>query len=105
MAAIPDVGPALASAGLVHAALKGVEGAVGIGGGGLGLPQHVAQVEKMLLASAAFREIRLLPFGDEFLGCHTRCSPLSGETARTNRDFGDCSPLGDGVLASACQGA
>ena len=67
----PDIGPALAAAGFADAAFEGVEGAFGVGRGGLGLAEHVAQVEEMLLASAPLGKIGSLPLGDEFLRSHT----------------------------------
>jgi hypothetical protein len=72
VAAHPNVGPTLAAARLAHAALERVPGAFRVGGGGLGLGEQIAEVEKMLLAGAAFGEIDQPPFGDEILGCHAR---------------------------------
>ncbi|HEV7225342.1 MAG TPA: hypothetical protein VGN42_21730 [Pirellulales bacterium] len=99
VAAKPNVGPALAAARLADAALERVKRAVGIGRGRLRLLQHVAQVKKMLLASAPLGKIGLLPLGDEILGRHTRNALLAKVNPRC--DAGDCSPAGDAVLASA----
>jgi hypothetical protein len=68
----PDVGPTFAAAGLVDAALEGVPGTVRIGGGGFGLPEQFAEVEKVLLGSTALGEIGLLLLGNEILGSHKR---------------------------------
>ena len=67
MAAHPDVGPAVAAVGLADAPLEGVVRAVGVGLGGLGLVQQLAQVEEMLLAGAPLGELRPPPLGDELL--------------------------------------
>jgi hypothetical protein len=72
VAAEPDIGPSFAAGGLAHPAFKRVEGAVGIGRRWLRLAQHFAKIKEMLLVGASFREVGLLPLGDEFLGCHTR---------------------------------
>jgi hypothetical protein len=86
MLAHPDVGPALAAAGLGHAALEGVPGAVRVDRGGLGLAEQVAEIEKMLLGGRAFGEIGPLPFGDEVLREHAR--PFSKGPNRMRRDGG-----------------
>ena len=67
VAAHPDVGPAVAAVGFVDAAFEGVPRAVGVGLGGLGLAEEVAEVEKMLLAGAALGKRDGLPLGDELL--------------------------------------
>lgn len=72
VAALPDVGPAVAAAGLADAALEGVEGSLGIGRGRLVLAQQFADVEKVLLAGAAFGEVGPLPLGDKVLWGHAR---------------------------------
>jgi len=65
--------------GLGDAALEGVVRAFRVGGGGLGSPRRlawgelaedVAKVEKVLMASAALREIGGTPLGDELLRGH-----------------------------------
>jgi hypothetical protein len=66
---MPVIGPALSAARLADAAFKGIEGAVGVGGGRFGLIEQVAEIEKVLLAGAAFGEVGLLPLGDEILRC------------------------------------
>ncbi len=62
------IGPALTAFGFVDAAFEGVPGAVGIGGGGLGLAEQIAEVEEVLLAGAALGERDGLPFLDELVG-------------------------------------
>ena len=52
VALVPDVGPALAAAGFVDAALEGVPGAIRIGLGRFRLTQQLAKVKKMLLRRA-----------------------------------------------------
>lgn len=68
----PDVGPAVAAVGFMDAAFESVPGAVGVGFGGFGLAEELAQVEEVLLASAAFGEISGLPFVDKFVGRHAQ---------------------------------
>ncbi len=70
VALVPDVGPSLAAAGFMHAALEGVPGALGIGLGGFRLTQQLAKVEKVLLGRAALGEVGSFPLGDEFLRRH-----------------------------------
>ncbi len=72
VAAHPDVGPAVAPFGLGDAALEGVPLAVGIGVGGLGLVEQVAEIEEVLLAGAPLGEVHPLPLGDELLRSHAR---------------------------------
>ena len=66
----PHIGPALAAAGLVDAALERVPGALRVGGRRLGLLEQLAEIEEMLLGGAALGELRLLPLGDELLRGH-----------------------------------
>ncbi len=68
VAAHPNVGPAVAALGFSHAAFERIPGAFGVGSGGFGLAQQVAEVEEVLLAGAALGELRGLPFLDEFVG-------------------------------------
>ena len=70
MPAHPDVGPAARAVGLGDAALERVVRPLRVGGGWLGLVEDVAEVEKVLMAGAAFGEIDGTPFGDELLRRH-----------------------------------
>jgi hypothetical protein len=84
----PDVGPALfavgcASVALVHAPFEAIPSSLGIGGGGFGLAEEFAEVEKVLLAGGPFLEIDGLPLGDEFLRCHALF-----RTGRSGREKG-----------------
>jgi hypothetical protein len=72
MAAHPNVGSALAAGRLRHAPFECILGANGIGFRGRRLPEKGAQVEEMLLVSAALGEMGTLPLGDEFLRGHLR---------------------------------
>ena len=85
VAAHPHVGPTLAAARLAHAALERVPGAFRVGGGGLGLREQIAEIEKMLLAGAAFGQVDQPPLGDEILGCHARVSGVLGVLATRGR--------------------
>ena len=67
VAAHPDVGPALTARCFTDAPLETERSAIGISGRGLVLAQQFAEIEKVLLAGAAFAEIGPLPLGDEFL--------------------------------------
>jgi hypothetical protein len=51
----------------VDAAFEGVPAAVGVGVGGFGLGEEVAEVEEVLLVAAALREAIAGPFVDEFV--------------------------------------
>jgi len=73
-AAHPDIRPSLAAGRLADSALERVPGAVGIGGGRGRLPQQGTEIEKMLLAGAAFGEVGALPLGSEFVRRHP-CGP------------------------------
>jgi hypothetical protein len=70
MAAHPDVGPAVFTGGLGDAALERVVRPLGIGSGGLGLPEQVAEIAKMLLVGAALGELAGAPLCDELLSGH-----------------------------------
>jgi len=72
MALEPNIGPAARAVHLVKAALEGVEGPIRISGGGFVLAEKVAEIEEVLLVSAAFGEVGAFPFVDEVLGRHGR---------------------------------
>jgi len=88
VAAFPDVGPAIPSAGLVNAALEGEGGALWIGLRRLGVAEKVAQVQEMLLAGGPLRETDPLPLGHELLRCHGR--PSGGLVAARSDCGRDC---------------
>ena len=64
----PYIGEAIAAAVLFRALFKTEGFARGIGLGGRGVPQHPAQVEKVLLRGRAFLELDFPPLSDEFRG-------------------------------------
>jgi hypothetical protein len=66
VAALPDVGPAVAAIGLPGAALE----AVVVGVARLGDAEQVAEVVEPGLGAGAFGERVVLPEGDEFFGGH-----------------------------------
>jgi hypothetical protein len=86
MALHPHAGPALAAFGLAHAPLEAVPGAFRISRGWLGLAEQLAQIEKMLLAGGALRQLHRLPLGDELLGRHGE-EPRMGRAEQMRRSF------------------
>ncbi|MGC4108307.1 MAG: hypothetical protein QM753_18455 [Thermomicrobiales bacterium] len=78
VAALPDIGPAIAAAGLGGAALEGIEGAFGVGLGGGVDAEDVAEIEEVLLGGGAFLEGDADPFLLEFDGEHAACGPRQG---------------------------
>ena len=75
---VPDVGEALAAAGLLHTLLEGVELSPGIYLGGRGSLQHRAQVQEVLLVGGAFRERGPRPLLRERLWGQHCPAPLDG---------------------------
>jgi hypothetical protein len=74
MAAEPDVGPAGAAIRFMDATFECVPRALGISGGRFGFNEEVAEIEEVLLAGAALRERRALPFTDKFVWGHRAVS-------------------------------
>jgi hypothetical protein len=70
VAAHPDVGPAVATAGFLGAAFEGVGVAVDVDIGGGGLVEDAAEVVEPALGLCALGERAALPFGDEFGDVH-----------------------------------
>lgn len=69
----PDIGPTFAAARLADAALKRVTLPLRICCRGLGLAEQFAEIEKVLVRSAALGEVGALPLGDEVLRRHLKC--------------------------------
>jgi hypothetical protein len=72
IAALPDIGPALAALLLVGAGLEGEALTGGIGLGGHGVAEQAAKVDEVLLGGAALLEGGLAPLGNEGLGSKGR---------------------------------
>jgi hypothetical protein len=68
--AAPDVGPAVAAAGLGRAILEGEPLADRVGLGRRGLVEQPAQVDEMLLRRRALLERGVPPFANEGVGRH-----------------------------------
>jgi hypothetical protein len=64
--ALPDIGKPLAAFGLRNMLLKGEGVSGGIGGGGVRLVEHIAEVNEMGLCGGALGKRAGLPAGDEF---------------------------------------
>ena len=75
--ALPDVGPAVAAAVLLGAALERVPLAQRVGLGGLRMSEDLAQVEEVLLRGRPLGEFALPPFRDEPRDVHD--GKVSGE--------------------------
>ncbi|MFP4062836.1 MAG: hypothetical protein ACLFS2_08595 [Halochromatium sp.] len=68
----PDIGPAIAAAGLAGAFLEAEPIAVWVSLGGGRLVEQVAEIEEMLLRRGAFLERDVGPFADEGVRGHAR---------------------------------
>ena len=81
----PDVGPALAAAGLGGALLEGEPVAARVGGGGIFQPEQAAEVVEMGLGGRAFLQLDRPPFRDEVLGGHVGLGLRRGRPVRPLR--------------------
>jgi hypothetical protein len=70
---LPDVRESLATAVFRGPLFEAERGAGGVGLGGGGVIEQVAEVQEVLLSRGPFLQLGLPPFGDELVDGHGRC--------------------------------